>query len=103
MLRYSGSNFKAELVLRLLGLAHARDTMLGNAMVCSPYMPDCSSLALLFCTAVADILPNGVLSFSSMLCFTKSCSDGGQAYDQVITHGYLHMHVSGLYACRCVV
>jgi hypothetical protein len=33
MLRFSGSNFKVELVLRLLGLAHARDTLLGSAMV----------------------------------------------------------------------
>lgn len=33
MLRYSGSSFKVELVLRLLGLAHARNTLLGSAMV----------------------------------------------------------------------
>lgn len=28
-----GSNFKVELVMRLLGLAHARDTLIGNNMV----------------------------------------------------------------------
>jgi hypothetical protein len=33
MLRFSGSNLKVELVLRLLGLAHACDTLLGSAMV----------------------------------------------------------------------
>lgn len=33
LLQLSGSNFKVELVMRLLGLAHARDTMIGSAMV----------------------------------------------------------------------
>lgn len=34
MLKLSGSSFKVELVMRLLGLSHARDTMIGSAMVC---------------------------------------------------------------------
>jgi hypothetical protein len=33
MLKLSGSSFKVELVMRLLGLSHARDTMIGSAMV----------------------------------------------------------------------
>lgn len=33
MLRFAGSSFKVELVLRLLGLTHARDTVIGSAMV----------------------------------------------------------------------
>jgi hypothetical protein len=33
LLKLSGSSFKVELVMRLLGLSHARDTMIGSAMV----------------------------------------------------------------------
>lgn len=33
MLKLSGSSFKVELVMHLLGLSHARDTMIGSAMV----------------------------------------------------------------------
>jgi hypothetical protein len=33
LLKLSGSGFKVELVMRLLGLSHARDTMIGSAMV----------------------------------------------------------------------
>jgi hypothetical protein len=33
MPRISGSNLKMELVLRMLGLAHARDTPIGSHMV----------------------------------------------------------------------
>ena len=33
MQRMHGSNLKVELVLRLLGLAHARATLIGNNMV----------------------------------------------------------------------
>jgi hypothetical protein len=33
LLQLQGTNFKVELVMRLLGLAHARDTLIGSAMV----------------------------------------------------------------------
>jgi hypothetical protein len=33
LLSLSGSSFKVELVMRLLGLPHVRDTMIGSAMV----------------------------------------------------------------------
>lgn len=33
LLKLPGSSFKVELVMRLLGLTHARDTMIGSAMV----------------------------------------------------------------------
>lgn len=33
LLKLPGSSFKVELVMRLLGLSHARDTMIGSAMV----------------------------------------------------------------------
>lgn len=34
LLKLSGTSFKVELIMRLLGLVHARDTMIGSAMVC---------------------------------------------------------------------
>lgn len=33
LLKLAGTSFKVELVMRLLGLSHARDTMIGSAMV----------------------------------------------------------------------
>lgn len=33
LLKLSGSSFKVELIMRLLGLTHARNTMIGSAMV----------------------------------------------------------------------
>ncbi len=36
LLKLSGSSFKIELVMRLLGLTHARNTMIGSAMVRRP-------------------------------------------------------------------
>jgi len=33
LLKLSGTSFKVELVMRLLGLSHVRDTMIGSAMV----------------------------------------------------------------------
>lgn len=33
LLKLSGTSFKVELVMRLLGLSHVRDTQIGSAMV----------------------------------------------------------------------
>jgi hypothetical protein len=39
LLKLSGTSFKVELVMRLLGLTHARNTQIGSAMVSCIVMP----------------------------------------------------------------
>lgn len=52
MLKLSGSSFKVELVMRLLGLAHARDTMIGSAMVGARGCWWCCGVEQLSCLAL---------------------------------------------------